>query len=172
MKSWICLLGLRSSGKTTVGKALSSQLNWEFFDTDEILVKQEEKTMSELFKFFGESRFRFLETQCLFNLPPYNLVLSPGGGMIENREGMRYIQKRATCIYLNVPTQVLIERRKSDPGDRPILFDAKTIDEEYKIALERRSNLLKSAADVVLQIDEGISILNVCERIRRACGIQ
>ena len=77
-------LGLRSSGKTTVGKALASQLNWDFFDTDQVLVDQEGKSISDLFAIIGESRFRFLETQCLFGLPPYNLVLSTGGGMIEN----------------------------------------------------------------------------------------
>ena len=172
MKSWICLLGLRSSGKTTVGKTLASQLNWEFFDTDQLLVLQEGKSISDLFATIGESRFRYLETQCLFSLPPNNLVLSTGGGMIENREGIRYIQKRATCVYLNVPIDVLIERRKNDPGDRPMLFGAQTIAKEYEIALERRSNLLESASDVVLQIDQSASVLEICEKIRRVCGIQ
>ena len=172
MKSWICFLGLRSSGKTTVGKALASQLNWDFFDTDQVLVDQERKSISDLFEIIGESRFRFLETQCLFGLPPYNLVLSTGGGMIENFEGMRYLKQRATCVYLDVPIDILVNRRNNDPGDRPILFNAKDINEEYQIALERRSHLLESNADVILQIDESTSVLDVCASVRRACGIQ
>ena len=172
MKPWICLLGLRSSGKTTIGKTLASQLSWKFFDIDQLLVEQEGKSISELFEIFGESHFRVLETQCLFSLTNYNLVLSTGGGMIENREGMKYIRKRATCIYLDVSLEILIERRKNDPGDRPRLFGARNIEEEYVIALERRSNLLKNAADLVLQIDQDTSALDICERIRRGCGIQ
>ena len=172
MKSWICLLGLRSSGKTTVGRALSSQMNWDFSDTDQILVTQEGYSISELFSIFGESRFRLLETQCLFNLPPQNLVLATGGGMIENRSAMRYLQKRAICVYLEVPLGLLIQRRNNDPGDRPILFEARDVDQEYTIALERRSHLLQKAADVVIQIDESDSVLDICQRIRRACGIQ
>ena len=38
-------LGLRSSGKTTVGKTLASQLNWDFFDIDQVLVDQEGKVL-------------------------------------------------------------------------------------------------------------------------------
>ena len=58
MKPWICLLGLRSSGKTTIGKSLASQLSWKFFDIDQLLVEQEGKSISELFEIFGESHFR------------------------------------------------------------------------------------------------------------------
>ena len=92
--------------------------------------------------------------------------------MIENFEGMRYLKQRATCVYLDVPIDILVNRRNNDPGDRPILFNAKDINEEYQIALERRSHLLESNADVILQIDESTSVLDVCESVRRACGIQ
>tara|TARA_Y100000589_G_scaffold212531_1_gene200299 strand:- start:11853 stop:12371 length:519 start_codon:yes stop_codon:yes gene_type:complete len=172
MKPWICLLGLRSSGKTTVGRELSSQLNWSFTDTDQMLIKQEGYSISELFNIFGESRFRALETQCLFKLPARNLVLATGGGIIENREAIRYIQKRAICIYLEVPLNILVTRRNNDPGDRPLLFGASGIREEYSIALERRSCLLQKASNVVLKVTCDDSVLDICQKIRRACGIQ
>ena len=82
---------------------------------------------------------------------------------------MRYLKQRATCVYLDVPIDILVNRRNNDPGDRPILFNAKDINEEYQIALERRSHLLESNADVILQIDESTSVLDVCASVRRAC---
>ena len=102
------------------------------------MVDQEGKSISDLFAIIGESRFRFLETQCLFGLPPYNLVLSTGGGMMRILKECDIFKQRATCVYLDVPIDILVNRRNNDPGDRPILFNAKDISEEYQIALREK----------------------------------
>ena len=55
------------SGKTSVGKILAKHLKFSFIDTDLEIENQENKTISQIFKFSGESYFRMLETKKLIN---------------------------------------------------------------------------------------------------------
>lgn len=172
MKRWLCLIGLRCSGKTTVGQSLSAELKWDFCDTDQMLIKQQNLNISQLLAIYGEARFRMLETQCLFSLPKTFLVLSSGGGIVENPEALAYLKGRAIFVYLDVSTEILIQRRLKDPGDRPLLFGASSISEEYYIAMTRRKALLESTADYKISINGSENVSEICELIRRACGIQ
>ena len=56
----IILLGMMGSGKTTVGKLLSSYLNCSFIDTDQLIEKQQNLSIDEIFENKGESFFREL----------------------------------------------------------------------------------------------------------------
>lgn len=172
MKPWICLIGFRCSGKSTIGRALSEKLVWDFFDTDELLIQQEQKSISELFQIYGELRFRMLEAQCLFRLPKHNLVLSSGGGLVENVEAINFLKGKAVFVYLKVSMDVLIQRRRQDPGDRPLLFGARDIAEEYALAFDNRKGLYESIANVEIPVAQYDQIDEISENIRRVCGIQ
>ena len=52
---------MMGSGKTSVGKILAKHLKFSFIDTDLEIENQENKTISQIFKFSGESYFRMLE---------------------------------------------------------------------------------------------------------------
>ena len=56
----IILIGLRGSGKTSVGRMLAERLGREFLDTDEEIVRQEGQTIAEIFA-RGEAAFRIFE---------------------------------------------------------------------------------------------------------------
>lgn len=172
MKPWICLIGFRCSGKSTIGRALAEKLAWKFFDTDEFLIEQEKRSISELFQMYGELRFRMLEAQCLFRLPKQNLILSSGGGLVENIEAINFLKRKAVFVYLKVPMDVLIQRRREDPGDRPLLFGARDITEEYALAFENRKGLYESIADVEIPVAQYDEIDEISKNIRRICGIQ
>ena len=49
------------SGKTSIGKALSDRINWEFIDTDKKIEEIEKKTISDIFQINGEKYFRNIE---------------------------------------------------------------------------------------------------------------
>ena len=57
----IVLVGLSASGKSTIGAALSKQLNFSFIDVDDRIVQNEGLSISEIFAQQGEGRFRELE---------------------------------------------------------------------------------------------------------------
>ena len=54
----IILTGFMATGKTTVGKLLAAQLNYEFVDTDELIEARSGMKISEIFRTKGEKAFR------------------------------------------------------------------------------------------------------------------
>ena len=71
-KIYVCmmiyLIGPMGSGKTTIGKILSSRLKYQFFDTDEEIKKKTGMSISSIFDKQGESGFRIIESQTLEEL--------------------------------------------------------------------------------------------------------
>ena len=57
----ICLVGLRGSGKTTVGRCLAAHLQRSFLDLDEALEREQGVAIPDLFARLGEPGFRALE---------------------------------------------------------------------------------------------------------------
>ena len=54
----VYLIGMMGSGKTTIGKYLSQQLDYRFIDTDTTIATIAEKSIPEIFATEGESYFR------------------------------------------------------------------------------------------------------------------
>ena len=60
----VFLIGFMGSGKSTIGKRMAKQLNYQFIDTDQYIEKMEGKTIAQLFEEIGESGFRKLRNGC------------------------------------------------------------------------------------------------------------
>ena len=54
-------MGIMGCGKSTIGKYLAKRLNFPFIDTDDIIVRQNNMSISELFSKYGETKFRSIE---------------------------------------------------------------------------------------------------------------
>ena len=79
----IYLCGFMASGKTTVGKALSKNLNIDYVDTDELLVETYGQSISDIFEKYGEDYFRDLEHNIAKKTADMKCgVVSTGGGML------------------------------------------------------------------------------------------
>ena len=59
-KENIVFLGMMGSGKSSVGLLISKKLNLNFFDIDNIIEKELNSKISDIFKNKGESFFREL----------------------------------------------------------------------------------------------------------------
>ena len=49
-KSSVFLIGMMGAGKSTVGRHLAKALNYKFFDTDQLIEMQENRTIEAIFK--------------------------------------------------------------------------------------------------------------------------
>ena len=116
----IYLTGLMGAGKTTVGKELASKLGLTVMDTDEEIVKQEGKSINEIFALHGESYFRELESKMLAELPTENIVITTGGGIILNEENRKFMKERGTVVYLDANPEEILVRLQNDQS-RPLL---------------------------------------------------
>jgi len=126
----IVLLGYMASGKSTIGKILAKNLNYEFIDLDDFIMEKEALTVSEIFKQKGEIYFRKLETRYLKDLLSQynNVVLSLGGGTpcyANNMEGILQTEN-ATSIYLKASLEKLVNKLEINKESRPLVAHLKT----------------------------------------------
>ena len=55
-KSVIILVGMMGSGKSTVGKLLAKLLDYQFIDTDNLIIEKENESINDIFNNKGESQ--------------------------------------------------------------------------------------------------------------------
>ena len=61
----IVLTGFMGTGKTEVGRELSTILGWKLIDVDDEIVKSQKISINEIFSKFGEPAFRDMETEMI-----------------------------------------------------------------------------------------------------------
>ena len=66
-KKNLILLGMMGVGKTTIGRLLAKKLNLDFYDIDQIIEKENNMKISDIFKKKGEIFFRKQEESTTIN---------------------------------------------------------------------------------------------------------
>ncbi len=121
----IVLLGYMASGKSSIGRALAMKLNMQFIDLDSFIEKNEQLTVSEIFKNKGEVYFRSKEEYCLRELFKLDgdQVISVGGGTPCYGENMNLILNESISFYLNSSIQTIYDRLKKETLQRPLVAE-------------------------------------------------
>lgn len=57
----VFLIGYMGSGKTTIGRRLAKQLNYEFVDVDQLFEERYRLSISAFFEKYDENAFRKIE---------------------------------------------------------------------------------------------------------------
>ena len=132
----LILLGMMGSGKSTIGRLLSKSLNLEFYDVDQIIEKEANLKISEIFKKKGEFFFRQVEKKKILQLLKYkNKVISLGGGAFLNNIIRQDILSNHISYWLKWNNLTLINRINNSKK-RPIAYNSNDA-EIKKIILER-----------------------------------
>lgn len=125
----IILIGYMGSGKTTVGRALSKELNIPFYDLDWYIESRMRKKVSQIFAERGEEGFREIERNMLHEVAEFeDVVISCGGGTPCFFDNMDYLNRQAQVVWLKATPEVLHRHLLMGKGDRPLL-KGKTPDE-------------------------------------------
>ncbi len=152
----IVLVGLMGCGKSSVGKALAEKTGLELVDTDELIEQQKNKTINEIFKINGEKYFRELEHQCATALSnKAGLIISTGGGMVENTENMDLLKQNGYVFYLYAPAEELYKRVKNETH-RPLLKNPDPL-ETLSNLLERRVRSYEKAHFKINTVNKQVS---------------
>lgn len=154
MKKNIVLVGLMGAGKTTIGKAIAQRLGCDFFDTDEVIEKQQKMSVSDIFAEFGESKFRELEKDTILSLSEKNAkIISIGGGSLENLDNLKNLQKNGFLVYLKATPEVLYSRI-IEQTNRPLLQVDEPVLKLKELLAKRESAYL--LADFVIETENKI----------------
>jgi len=117
----IFLTGFMGAGKSTVGKCVAKELNFEFIDIDKLVEIKTDKSVTEIFQLDGESYFRNLENIVLSDcLMKKNIVVSLGGGTLIDTGNATQVKGNGVLIYLSAEPRELWERVKNT-NKRPLL---------------------------------------------------
>jgi len=158
----VLLMGLRGSGKTSVGALLAPSMGRPFEDTDNLAAESlGEASVADAWRAHGEPAFRQAERAALERLlAQRGLVIALGGGtptapgaseLIDIARG----ERSAVTVYLRFPPRVLRSRLEQAGGagpDRPSLTGADPL-EEIEAVHAQRDPLYRSLADLVIEND-------------------
>jgi len=119
----IVLIGAPGSGKSTVGMALATHLQWPFVDTDALIELKEQKKITDLFVENGEEYFRRVEFETLVEvLREPSAVISLGGGApISQLAQDALTSSNSTIVFLDVALSTAAPRVGFN-RDRPLLL--------------------------------------------------
>ncbi len=141
-KENIVLIGMPSSGKTTIGKALSEKLSRSFYDSDKEIEKTENKSIPDIFKDNGELYFRNTEKSVVFNLSKLNsVVIATGGGVVLNKDNIELLKENGKVIFLDRPLEKLLTTE-----DRPLSSNRADLEKRFN----ERYSLYKEYADFLI----------------------
>ena len=116
----IYLIGMPGCGKTKTAKTISANYNYALIDLDDYIEKMALMSIDEIFKRYGESYFRKLESRALTECEKLdNCVIATGGGVIKNRFNKGLI-KNGVVIYLDTPIE-RIKKHLEGSYQRPLL---------------------------------------------------
>ena len=125
----IVLIGMPSSGKTTIGKMLEKKLGKEFFDLDDMIIAKAGKSIPEIFQESGEAGFRAIETEVAIEASKMNnKIIATGGGAIKHKVNMDFLRLNGITIFIDRDVDKLIS---SDPN-RPLSSSKLALQQMHK----------------------------------------
>ena len=138
----IALIGMPSSGKTTLGRLLAKSLGRTFVDLDEEIVKADGRSIPDLFAAEGEAGFRAKEAVQIARFgKEKGLVLSCGGGAVKRAENVRALRQNGVVLFIDRAVEAL-----AVGGNRPLSSSA----EALRTMEAQRRPLYRAAADAVV----------------------
>lgn len=165
------LIGLRGTGKTTVGRRLAERLCLPFLDADAELELSHGRTIRDIFATDGEAAFRELEAKMLEALIARgSVVIATGGGVVLREQNRQRMQAAGKIVWLTADTDTLWRRIEADsttPGRRPDLGGGGR--EEIEQLQQQREPCYRSCADWIVPT-EGRSPEQIADAILALCS--
>ena len=123
----IVLIGMPSSGKTTVGRLLAEKTGKVFVDTDELAEQAIGTSIADYFAARGESAFRDREQEAVAAVAAVGgQVIATGGGAILREENVTALRRSGRLFFLDRSPEKLVAT-----ADRPLSADAEALRRRY-----------------------------------------
>jgi shikimate kinase len=160
----IVLIGMRASGKTTLGRELALRLGRPFTDLDDEVAALCGRPADELLAQDGERAFRAVEARVLRSAAALRgHVIATGGGAVLHGEAFAALAATGTVVWLSADPGTLLARGARAP--RPALTGRGPAGEVAEL-LSQREPLYRAAAQIVVRSDEGEPILALLDALR------
>lgn len=113
------------AGKSAIGKSLSKNNGYKFYDLDKYIEEKEGRKISEIFNDNNEVYFRKIENSYLkeISLIKENKIISTGGGTPCFQNNFEIIDNlpNSISVYLKASVETLTARLKDSIEERPLI---------------------------------------------------
>lgn len=165
----IFVIGLMGSGKSTVGRRLSSRTGWPYIDNDALVEQVAGRTAPEIEAADGIDALHDAELaafeRALTIAPP--VILGVAGFVVVDAELRARMRAAGTVVWLRARPETLRLRVGRGSGRRE---DATDIDWIRSVVAER-TPAFEDAADIVIDVDR-LRPRHVVDEIVRQLGIE
>ena len=159
-KENIVLIGMPSSGKSTIASELSRILGKEYVDTDELLENKIGMKIKDFLSKDNENEFREIEASVIKEVSlKNNLIISTGGGIIKRYENIKRLKQNGIIVFIDRPLDLLV-----CSNDRPL---SNNIDDLKKLYFDRY-DIYNKCSDIKVINDDSIEniIRNIINELR------
>lgn len=159
----IVLIGPMGSGKSTIGLTLAEQLSIPFRDTDQMIVEQSGREISDIFIESGEEEFRALEKIILRTaLLEDETLLSLGGGACISIDAQSALRASgAFIVYLKISLSQVASRVGFNQG-RPLLMGNPRA--QWQGLMNERAPIYEGISHYICDVD-GKSVAEIASEI-------
>jgi len=151
-KKNLVLVGPMGTGKSTIGRLLARELQYDFKDSDREIENRCGADIPWIFDVEGEAGFRAREKLVIGDLVKESgLVLATGGGAIMDPDNQRALQNCGFVVFLNTTVDQQYERTRRD-RKRPLLQlkDPRAVLQEL---MAIREPIYRAIADFTISTD-------------------
>ena len=96
------LIGMPSSGKSTIGARLAEKIGFGFIDSDSVIRGIEGKSLSEIIAERGTDGFLAVEERINAGLDVSRCVIATGGSVVYSDYAMSRLKRKGKCVFLDV----------------------------------------------------------------------
>lgn len=143
-KQNIVLIGMPGSGKTTVGKILSSKTGFDFVDTDEYIEQTTHNHPSHIISTMGIDAFRKIESEAIAEISKRSgSIIATGGGAVLDSINVDRLGQNGKIYFLD---RLLNDIVPTD--DRPLSSSRVDLEKRY----EERYDIYCASADEIVKV--------------------
>jgi shikimate kinase len=164
-KNNIVLIGMPSSGKSTVGKFLAEKSGMQFIDTDLMIYKRVNKSLKDIVNHDGLEKFLDIQQEVVTNLTASNSIISTGGSVVYSKGAMEHLKKTGKVIFLKLDYNELAGRITTERRF------ARTREQNLMDMYNERMPLYEKYADVTVECS-GKSVEKIAGEIEKLINIK
>lgn len=106
----ITLIGMPGAGKSTIGKKLAQQSEFNFVDLDALIKEKTDTSHDEIAREQGDSALMRMEESYTLGLNLAKTIFSPGGSIVYSVPAMEKLRQETKIIYLELPLSEIKKR--------------------------------------------------------------
>ena len=145
-KDNIILVGMPTSGKSTVGVIVAKILGYNFVDADIVIQEKDGRRLSEIIEQEGVEGFIDIENKINSGIEVEKTVIATGGSVIYGVEAMEHYKNIGRVVYLKVGMEVLTKRLKNVKQRGVVMRPGQSLISLYN----ERSVLYEKYADITI----------------------